>query len=648
MTVEQALDYDAVTAMLRNDGYNTDEALEKFRQAGITSFTIYDTTLNKLAQRGDIALITRLEATFFYPQLQSLDLSYDYYMIGKPKNEPDDYFDEVQEGLASRIGRENAAVVDDPQYRILGIRGMMPNLGDMNVGIMTADANRIAGQGFRVILRPTNYSDVTLEQIDQFFRRAGAVKNVSGIMFVGKEVLGYKPDEAQRRLTMAAVAEEMKKRGWALYMIEAANQLQYDRQEGLYELVDLLDYRAVRSYAMSKEELTKITPDEAVMRYYISDLERNVRVNLYPLYPNPLHGMDLTETNLDYISKTSQKLRDRGYSLDAASVMERYYPNAVLAAIVAIAAICGFVFTLNLFVPLSERMNYMLAAAAVLVGAGGTICVSGPLFLQVMAVGCAVTAPTAAMLILLDHWKAKPIDAPLGYGKVLRDGAAGLVCVATVAMIGGLFIAAMLGNIRFFMEFDFYRGVKLTFLLPLILVAVGYLMRFPLWGKILSSPADFLSFTKYFFNIPIKMGTLMVVGIVAVIAVIFVGRSGHTAGVPVPDFEIALRRFLENAMYARPREKEFFIGHPAFFLMVAALYRKWPQILHFFLVIAATIGIGSMVETFAHIRTPFLMSFVRGIDGLILGMIIGVSCIFGLAVLQYITAWLGKQVNRCE
>ena len=79
--------------------------------------------------------------------------------------------------------------------------------------------------------------------------------------------------------------------------------------------------------------------------------------------------------------------------------------------------------------------------------------------------------------------------------------------------------------------------------------------------------------------------------------------------------------------------------------MVAAMYRKWPQLLHFFLVLAAAIGVGSMVETFAHIRTPFLMSFIRGIDGWIMGLVIGILVICVLAVLQYITAWLGKQVK---
>ena len=648
MTIEQAMDYDAVVAMARNDGYDLDTALEKFRQAGITSFTIYDTTLNKLTQRGDLSLITKLGFTLYYPQLAIGDLSYDYYVIGQPKDKKDPYFDEVAADLAARLGARNVGLIANSEYRILGLKGSMPTLGEMNLGILSADANAIAGRGFRVILRPTNYNDVTKEKIAHFFQRADQIRSASGVMFVGKEILGYTPDQERRRDLLAFTAEQMRERGLPFYMIEAANQLQYDRQDGMYDLAGLLDYDTARVYAMSKEELEKITPEEAAMRFYISDLERNVRVNLYPLYKKPVHGMSATEANLSYIGATSEKLKERGYALGKASIMEQYYPNKALLAVTAAAAACGFLFVLNLFVPLSDKVNYGLMAVAVLGGAGGAVLCKGALFLQIMAVGCAVASPTAAMLLLLDCWRKKKIAAPLSYKRVVRDGAAGLTCAVAIAMIGGLYIAAMLGNIRFFMEFDFYRGVKLTFILPILLVAAGYLLRFPLWGRTLASPRDFVDFARDFLNMPIKMGTLIALGLLAVVAFIFVGRSGHTAGVPVPDAEVALRRFLENAMYARPREKEFLVGHPAFFLMVAAMYRKWPQILHFVLVLAATIGVGSMVETFAHIRTPFFMSFVRGIDGWLLGLVLGCAGICALALLEYITSWLGKQVKGRE
>ena len=407
----------------------------------------------------------------------------------------------------------------------------------------------------------------------------------------------------------------------------------------------LMHYDTGRVYAMAKEELEKITPEEAAMRFYISDLERNVRVNLFPMYKKPRYGQSLLDTNLNYISKVTQKLEGRGYHLDRASVLPVYYPNKVLLAIAAAAAACGFLFLLNLLVPLSDRLNYGLMVLAVLFGAGGAWIAKGALFLQMMAVGCAVTAPSAAILVLLDFWRHQDLTKKLGYGRVIRDGALGLTAAVLMSMIGGIFIAAMLGNIRFFMEFDYYRGVKLTFILPIIIVAIGYLRRFPLMGHDFATSSDFISFAKDFLRIPIRMGTLILVGLLGLVAIVFVGRSGHTAGVPVPGIEVAMRRFLETVMYARPREKEFLIGHPAFFLMVAAMYRKWPELVHFFTVLAAVIGVGSMVETFAHIRTPFIMSFIRGLNGWLTGLVLGILLICAIAVVQYVTAWMGKRVK---
>ena len=464
-------------------------------------------------------------------------------------------------------------------------------------------------------------------------------------MFVGKEVLGYTPVAGERKDMLDYTADNLNRRDIPFYMIESVDQLQYNQQDGMYDLSGLVHYRTARVYAMAKEELDKITPEEAAMRFYISDLERNVRVNLYPLYKKPLHGMNLTQTNFSYIKMVSDKLTERGYTLGRASIMEAYYPNRLLLAVVAAAAACGFVFVLNLLVPLKDRQNYILMALGIIVAVIGAFVAKGALFLQTWAIGCASAAPTAAILLSLDHWKrrsSRENSATAGSSATARWDSSLPCCLHDRRSL----YRRMLGNIRFFMEFDFYRGVKLTFILPLLLVAIGYLRRFPLMGQSIASPQDLKVFAKDFLNIPIKMGTILLLAVIALVGVVFVGRSGHTSGVPVPGIEVAMRRFLENVMYARPREKEFLIGHPSFYLMVAALYRKWPQLLHFFLVIAAAIGVGSMVETFAHIRTPFLMSFIRGINGWVTGMVIGIALIIAIAVVRYVTTWLGKQVDH--
>ena len=91
---------------------------------------------------------------------------------------------------------------------------------------------------------------------------------------------------------------------------------------------------------------------------------------------------------------------------------------------------------------------------------------------------------------------------------------------------------------------------------------------------------------------------------------------------------------LENLFYARPRSKEILIGHPAFMLSAMVMWMRYPLEILFVLVLIATIGQGSMVETFCHMRTPFDMSLARGIGGIILGGLFGAVAMLGLRIYQ--------------
>lgn len=40
------------------------------------------------------------------------------------------------------------------------------------------------------------------------------------------------------------------------------------------------------------------------------------------------------------------------------------------------------------------------------------------------------------------------------------------------------------------------------------------------------------------------------------------------------------------------------------------------------------------------------MSFIRGVNGWLLGLVLGVLLICAIACLQYVTAWMGKKVAQ--
>jgi hypothetical protein len=104
-----------------------------------------------------------------------------------------------------------------------------------------------------------------------------------------------------------------------------------------------------------------------------------------------------------------------------------------------------------------------------------------------------------------------------------------------------------------------------------------------------------------------------------------------------------MRAFLENLMYARPREKEFMIGHPAFFLMVLAVYKCAPRWWQFVLICGEVIGQGSLVQTFCHMRTPVIMSFWRALDGYAVGVVFGIFAVLGISLLIAIAKKLQRR-----
>ena len=206
--------------------------------------------------------------------------------------------------------------------------------------------------------------------------------------------------------------------------------------------------------------------------------------------------------------------------------------------------------------------------------------------------------------------------------QVALTGIIALFITSALSMIGAAYLSGALSDVEYFLEFEIFRGIKLTFVLPLILVAVAFLQRFNIVDEVQKNVSAFEQL-KAILNLHVTVKYLLGGLIVLLAFVVLIARSGHTSGMPVSGIEIKIRAILEQLFYARPRSKEIFIGHPAFVLAIAAFLQKFPKSICFILTIIATIGQSSMVETFAHMRTPIFMSFMRGVDGVLPGALIG-------------------------
>lgn len=648
-TIDMVMDYEDIIELAQIEGIPRKDLLQQFKKAGITSLAVYETTLEKLNKSGKVTAIGGAQIISQYRTGMLADANWrslvennaiysdDVYITGHNAQ----VFAEVKIDLEHRLSKERVSSLTVGSKQVLAVKANFEKVVKWNLGLPTDEMLEAADAGFYVVARPTNYTKVRQEDVQTVFDRIDAVKNVTTIMFTGDEVLGY-PN------LLPDVASNIKERKLTLGMIEHPLQLQFLKQDGLLPLASAINYQSARVYAILKDEQPKLKVDDAVQRWELTDRERNIRINLLRKYDKPEPGMTLVETNLAYVDGVKKSLEARGFILGRAGVYQAYFAAPVLLAFVIVGAVAAGILFLTLVRPFRERYQYLILFILSLVLVIPVLKGGGTLVRQAAATVSAITFPSLAMIWQLDQWRKYSFGENKGLARIIGHALIGLTATLCLSLVGGFYVSGALADVRFLLEMEIFRGVKLTFVAPLLMVTLAYLARYNLFETVNNMDAKSIGRQiRKVLDCPVKVKTLLIFALTALAAWVFVGRSGHTAGVPVPAIELKLRRFLEYAVYARPRGKEFMIAHPAYFLAVMAMYRKWPQTLHYTLVMLATIGQGSLVETFAHMRTPVFMSFVRALDGLLAGAAIGIIVVIGVQALYYLMfVWGGRPAKN--
>ncbi|BBB91730.1 MAG TPA: DUF5693 family protein [Methylomusa anaerophila] len=647
-TIEMVMDYEDLVELAQIEGIPPAKAFKDFKEAGVTSLAVYESTLEKLDKRGKAAVFSGAN---ILDQSRTGGLTDPFWrdMVAAGRIAPEDVyitaqdkevFAEVREDLNRRLGPGRVVILNEGERLILAAKANYEKVIKWNLGLPKSELREVVNQGYYLVPRPTNYTKVTPGDVNSVFERLQAVDSskVSAVMFTGDEVLGY-PD------LLPLTVQNFKDRGLTLAMIEHPLQLRFVKQEGLLDLATAIHYKAARVYTIPKDEQLKMKISEAILRWETTtNLERNIRINLLHRFEKAEPGMSLYETNLAYISGVKKALAAQGFAFGRAGTFEPYFPQPWLLALVMLGATAAGVLLLSLIVPLPLRWQGLLLIGLAAVLIFPVLKGGGTLTRQMTALASALIFPVLGMTWQIDRWRKQEIAGELtgrkGIGSLITNGMGALIATTAISLAGGMYLAAVLSDIRFFLEMEIYRGVKLTFVMPLVLITVVYFSRYNLFD--FDETAGIKGIWRQIVKIlnhPIDVKTLLFIGAAVFAAWVYVGRSGHTAGVPVPAVEQKLRMFLEQMLYARPREKEL-IGHTAFLLAVMSIYQRWPRFTQYLLIVTATIAQGSLIETFAHLRTPVYMSFIRGLDGLVLGVLIGLMALVGLyAVFSLVRAW---------
>ncbi|MFH0947827.1 MAG: DUF5693 family protein [Elusimicrobiota bacterium] len=187
--------------------------------------------------------------------------------------------------------------------------------------------------------------------------------------------------------------------------------------------------------------------------------------------------------------------------------------------------------------------------------------------------------------------------------------------ITVFSLLSGTVISSLLSTKDFMLGVETFRGVKISFLLPVICLI--YLL--------------YKSNLKNFLKKPLLYGEAIFIGFLLIAVGFYIIRTGNY-GSTTP-LEDNFRLFLEKIFYVRPRFKEFLIGHPFMILAIYLKYKTNPTLTcgvslwkPFFIV--GIIGQISIINTFCHIHTPFFVSLLRSFNGIFLGLILGIILIY--------------------
>lgn len=649
-SVEMAMEYKDLRKLAALEGVPEEVVLKKFQEAGINSLMVFDTSLERLGKIGAIKLVTGKELcqakvlgndTGVFANVKDVKENAVYIAEGNDATA----FEEAWEDLRARYDAERARMISSnpPIIEVLGSTDLLPinavrepvGILQAPLGLSSSEMRKVASLGFNVIIRPQNFVNVTEEKIDSIFNRiAKSGVEVNAYMPAGAEVVGY-PNKIDY---MAKKLDDRK-----LIMQEHYTQLQFAKVDGLVTLAEALNYKAVRTYVIDSLEQKKISVGEGLRRWALTDEERNVRVNYIRPYFLSQNGQDLLAMNLQYVKDITANVKARGFKIGEAGLFEAeastvkngytgpYFPNKIAFVIIGAAVLAGAVIYLAQLVELTNSKQIILWGVLTAVMAAILFAGRGLVMRQALAFGAAVFFPVLSMNVVLDIWdKAK--TSSVSALKVILNSTWQLALAVLMSLVGGMYLAAILADSRFLLEIDIYRGVKLTFIMPLVLMTILYVKRYDMLGVMGAGVKVAVSRVNDLLNKPITFKHIALLGVLGIILLYFVARSGHSAGVPVAAIEVKMRLFLEQLMYARPRQKEFMIGHPAFFLAAYAAYYNAPRLMQYALTCGAVIGQASLVQTFCHMRTPVFMSTVRAIDGYVMGAVIGIILVTVVAI----------------
>ncbi len=662
---ELVLDYEEAGLLAEQSDYTLQWWMEHFKSLGFTSVAVKESTLENMIINDkpiNYEVVENLKKDLHWRSLfssEAADFIEDktdrYDVVVTTPSEA--VFSFVKEGLSKRYpstfykvfeGETYTIVLDGkPEDALYAETGFLVDedgknkrtlrsqthskLAWIGLGFDPEMIEMVQRSGLEVLPRPANFERYP-DKLVQAFEDEMARYEISPSYFVfqGESVMGYDPETDN----VDELYHYMNDNHIASGLIESGVQRSQTKQEGLVKLTEMLDYDAIRIFPIVGyiQERYKWYGYEGAQEIentiYRAITERNIR----SVYFRPFRQTDneiLYVTDPDIYTESFKSLENRltehKITFGNASKLRYNEPGVLNLIVIGYGLVVLSIIALNSIVPIRERHQAMLLSVGVLGVTAANLVV--PNFAGIlMALGASILFPVLASIAILDILKQFIINRQIDkIYSVLLKGLTLLVISVAIAMVGGIFIGSILSSSAYMLEMEYFRGVKVSQLAPLALFCVIYIIRFGYGRSVgaLDEETNYLMDLKDLLNERIKVLHILLAGIVGVIGVIYIARTGHETVIQPSTIEMIFRNFLEYNFIARPRSKEMLIAFPAIMVVTYTALKGWKFSI-FPLAAVVMIGVTSVVNTFSHLRAPFYLSIARTIYGAGFGALIGI------------------------
>ena len=589
-------------------GISIDDFLKKIEQKStLSKIVIEEDTLQDYIENGQMTLLKGSEImnmyrvghvnrTVLYRLYKNVQIKPDYFylLIDRKKD-----FNHIRDYLEAEFGKKNVSQIQS--YNILEILDTKEDLLSIGLGIANEKKELIEKYGFEPIIRLRNSSRLKDEIIKLKLMGFSDLPSRS-LIFEGKEVLGY-PTQ------LNLLIEKLQDKQISFGAIEFTNQ------KGISQLVNQLPHNVFRVHSIDFDEMQGMSAKKALNRYLRAAKERSIDLLFIHPFIQKQNDLTVIDFNIDFFNELIAALETNGYSthLNQQYPKKVYVPATNLERMALIfVALTTVLFVISFFYYFSVFkifLFYIISMGSIYIGQmlGYSLMIN-----KLTALIMAIIFPVLAIITQFPQ-------AKLNHNTIMRFvyGCMYLFRSLGICLLGAILIIGMLSDITFLTGIERFSGIKISFIIPLILIGLFFYLR-P--NRIRSV----FFVLKRLYYAPVRTAGLMSVFALSIFLIVLIIRSGNFFMFPRFALEDQFRQMLESFFYVRPRTKEFLIGYP--FLLIAFMYvdGKISRVWIWFFNIVGSIALISVVNSFCHLHTPLQVSLYRTV----LGVLLGIGCTF--------------------